>query len=201
LKVNTVIVDDEKDARELLKIFLRDDNDIVLIDECQNGLEAINTINKTNPSLVFLDIQMPEVNGLEVINQLLAPYPYIIFVTAYDEFAIKAFELNAVDYILKPYSEERIKMAVNKVKKRLLYNDLGQISEQYKSILNLLKNSSTKEKEESYLQRIAVKTSMRTLFIDVEDVILIEACNQYIEVQTLEKKFQIYFLELIGLIS
>ncbi|MEO0571880.1 MAG: LytTR family DNA-binding domain-containing protein [Bacteroidota bacterium] len=189
MDIKTIIVDDEEDARELLKIFLSDDVDVILVAECKNGKEAIEAIRTQAPSIVLLDIQMPGINGLEVIEKLTPPYPYIIFVTAFDEYAIEAFELNAIDYVLKPYSEERIRQALKKAKNRVKDNDFKQLSKQYEAILEALKSDAPSENREGYFQRISVKSPKRTLFIDVPDIIILEASDQYIEVHTLEGKF------------
>ena len=189
MDIKTIIVDDEEDARELLKIYLSDEVDITLVAECKNGEEAIAAIQRQTPSIVLLDIQMPGIGGLEVIEKLTPPYPYIIFVTAFDEYAIDAFELNAIDYVLKPYSEERIKQALKKAKNRVRDNDLKQLTKQYEAILEALKGDALGENREGYFQRISVKNPQRTLFIDVADIIMLEASDQYIEVHTSEGKF------------
>lgn len=118
LKISTVIVDDEPLARKGLSLRLAEFDNIDIVGECKNGLEAVILIPQVRPDLVFLDIQMPGLNGFQVINklqELKQPIPLIVFVTAFDSYAIKAFEVHALDYVLKPVDERRLKYAVDKV--------------------------------------------------------------------------------------
>ena len=108
-KIKTIIIDDEKLARQITKGYLDKHPEIEIIAECSNGFDAIKKINEEKPDLIFLDIQMPKINGFEMLELLEDP-PAIIFTTAYDQYAIKAFEVCAVDYLLKPYSEERFNL-------------------------------------------------------------------------------------------
>ncbi|MBT8186745.1 MAG: response regulator, partial [Croceitalea sp.] len=108
-----IIADDEKSGRKLIKEYLQDFPELVLLTEVNNGVDAITEINRYKPDLVFLDIQMPGKTGFEVLTHL-EELPKIIFSTAYDEYALKAFEVHAVDYLLKPYTKERFKSAIDK---------------------------------------------------------------------------------------
>ena len=117
-KLQTLIIEDEELARNLLRSYLKDQPDIEIIGECENGFDGVKAINDKKPDLVFLDIQMPKITGFEII-ELLDFKPQIIFTTAYDQFALKAFELNAVDYLLKPFSKDRMLSAIEKVKHRI----------------------------------------------------------------------------------
>ena len=112
--VTAIIIDDEKPARELVKIFLKDYGQISLIAEAENGFEGAKIINSLRPDLIFLDIQMPKINGFEML-ELLDYQPAVVFCTAFDDYAIKAFDHNAIDYLLKPFSKSRFKEAINKV--------------------------------------------------------------------------------------
>jgi two-component system LytT family response regulator len=116
-KLKTVIIDDEAPARELLRFYLKDSPELEIIAECADGFSGLKTISELKPDLVFLDIQMPRLTGFELI-EVMNEKPAIIFTTAYDQFAIKAFEMNAVDYLLKPFPKERLHEAINKVIKR-----------------------------------------------------------------------------------
>ena len=118
--MTAIIIDDEAPAREIIKYYLKNFPSIEMIGECDNGFLGIKMIQEQNPDMVFLDIQMPKLNGFEMI-ELLDNQPMVIFSTAYDQYAIKAFELNAVDYLLKPYSEERFNRAVEKVIEKFNY--------------------------------------------------------------------------------
>jgi two-component system LytT family response regulator len=116
-KLRTVIIDDEAPARELMRYYLKDSPELDIIAECSDGFSGLKTISELKPDLVFLDIQMPRLTGFELI-EVMTEKPAIIFTTAYDQFAIKAFEMNAVDYLLKPFPKERLREAIIKVIKR-----------------------------------------------------------------------------------
>ncbi len=117
-KIKAIIIDDEKLARDIVKKYLSSNSDIEIISECSNGFEAVKEINDKSPDLIFLDIQMPKISGFEMLELLENP-PAIIFTTAFDQYAIKAFELNAIDYLLKPFSLERFNEAVQKALDRI----------------------------------------------------------------------------------
>ncbi len=113
MKLRTVLIDDEQPARDIMKHYLKDFDEIEIIGEFPDGFSGLKAIQELKPDLVFLDVQMPKLTGLEVLELLDQP-PMIIFSTAYDQYAIKAFEMNAIDYLLKPYSKERLIQAVQK---------------------------------------------------------------------------------------
>ena len=121
-KIKTIIVDDEELARQGLVMMLAQVPEVEVINTCNNGLEAIDVISDLIPDLVFLDIQMPGVNGFEVIASIAKPRPQIIFTTAHDEYALKAFEVNAIDYLLKPFTDERFQVALSKAIERIKLN-------------------------------------------------------------------------------
>ena len=125
-----IIVDDEKSGRKLIKEYLADFKDLILLDEANNGVDAVKIINKFKPDLVFLDIQMPGMTGFDVLTHL-DEIPQIIFSTAYDEYALKAFEVHAVDYLLKPYTKERFAKAIEKL-------PFGKIQNNTESLTNTL---------------------------------------------------------------
>lgn len=116
--IRAIIVDDEKPARDLVREHLAQRSDIEIVDECRNGFEAIRAVSKYDPDVVFLDIQMPKLDGFEVI-ELFDSDPLVVFVTAYDDYAVKAFEVHAVDYVLKPVNRERIDAVVDRLHERL----------------------------------------------------------------------------------
>ena len=132
MNTTCLIIDDEKLARELLHEYLEGYPEIEVIGECAKGNEAVEKINKLKPDLIFLDVQMPGMNGFDVLEEI-DHEPYVIFTTAYDQYAIKAFEKNAVDYLLKPLDEERFRIAVNRALKRKTA-DTGSIEELLRSI-------------------------------------------------------------------
>jgi two-component system LytT family response regulator len=142
MSIKTIIVDDVELARERVKMLL-DDAEIEIIAECENGREAIETIRNLKPDLVFLDIEMPKINGFEVIETVGAgKMPTVIFVTAYDEFALRAFEVNAIDYLLKPFDEERLRKAVLRAKRQIAKQEsAAEIEEKLRRLLQEVKPS------------------------------------------------------------
>src|SRR5438445_7343337 len=122
MPLSAVIVDDEQLARDELAYLLKDAGDVEVVAQGKNGVEAVNLIREHNPDLLFLDVQMPGLDGFAVIKKLLdkkVPLPQIVFSTAFDQYAVKAFEVNAVDYLLKPFDKKRVAQSVEKVKRRL----------------------------------------------------------------------------------
>jgi len=177
-KLKAIIIDDEKLARDLIRNYLKQFDTIEIIDECENGFEGIKSINKNNPDLVFLDIQMPKLNGFEML-ELIEENNNIIFTTAYDQYALKAFDVNAIDYLLKPFSKERFNEAVNKV--------IGKINNTNDP---LTKNSfpellSTDEK----LKRIVVKKNNKIVIISVDKIKYLKAEDDYVDIVTPDGSF------------
>jgi two-component system, LytTR family, response regulator len=172
-KLKTVIVDDESLARNLIKSFMKDLEDVELIGECENGFEGVKMINELKPDLVILDIQMPKITGLEML-ELLDHKPEVIFSTAYDQYAIKAFEHNAVDYLLKPFSKERFNEAIKKVAERISKGDSTSEST----------NRLSEEMGGSFLERIVVKDRSKINIIPVNQIIYIEAMDDYVMIYT-----------------
>ncbi len=176
-KISAVIIEDEELSRELIKKYLVDYDDIKIIRECDNGFDGIKAINEMSPDLVFLDIQMPKLNGFEML-ELLDNKPEIIFITAHNEYAIKAFELNAVDYLLKPYSRERLIDAVEKAVKKIRSNQSND-----RNIENLIKRPS-----KEIIDRVVVKTGSRIKVIPVHKINYLEAQDDYVMIYTSEGK-------------
>lgn len=172
-----LIIDDEQLARELIKNYLKDFSGIQLIGECENGFEGARLIAELKPDLVFLDIQMPKLNGFEMLELVDDP-PEIIFITAHNDFAIKAFEMNAVDYLLKPYSKERLLAAIDKATERL---KAGQQKDE--TIRELIHQPLTET-----LERIVVKSGSKIRVIPVDKIIYLEAQDDYIMIYTDEGK-------------
>ena len=164
-----LIADDEKAGRVLIKEYLEDYPELVLVAEVNNGVDAINEINRFKPDLVFLDIQMPGKTGFEVLNHL-EEIPQIIFSTAYDEYALKAFEVHAVDYLLKPYTKERFRLAVKK-----LNSNSGQIENLAQSIFM---------EDTSYPSRVLVHFNKKLITVKCEDIVWIEAYGDYSKIHT-----------------
>jgi two-component system, LytTR family, response regulator len=176
VKLRTLIVDDEPLARERIKRFLRDESDIEIIGECGNGKDAITAITGQSPDLVFLDIQMPEKNGFDVIKSLNGgKIPAIVFVTAYDQYALQAFDVHALDYLLKPFTRERIHRAVSRARESIENRRLGKIDERLISLIADLKT------EKKYLERLVVKSTGRVFFLRTDEIDWIEAAGNYVK--------------------
>lgn len=174
-KIKTIIIDDESLARSIIKEYSKEIPQIEIVAEAQNGFEGVKLIQQLNPDLIFLDIQMPKLNGFEML-ELLENVPQVIFTTAYDEYAIKAFEINAADYLLKPFSMERFSDAVKKV-----VANPDQSKQQHLSSLfeNALGKSS----------RIIVKEKNELIFIEHDDIMFVEAMDDYVAIHTSRGKY------------
>jgi two-component system, LytTR family, response regulator len=179
MSLTTLLVDDEPLAREGLRMLLSRDLEVSAIHEAKDGREAVSAIRDTKPDLVFLDIQMPEMDGFEVLKEIGAErMPPVVFVTAHDRYAIHAFEINAIDYLLKPVTEERFTQALTRVKERLRFQPADAASRQ---ILSLLETIASPRR---YLRRLAIRSAGKTLFVDVEDVDWMEAAENYVQLHT-----------------
>lgn len=180
-----IIIDDEPLARSIVTAYLKKFKDLEIVAECNNGFEGIKAIEEYEPDLIFLDIQMPKINGFEML-ELLDKTPSVIFTTAFDEYAIKAFETSAVDYLLKPFSEERFEKAISKWKDSINSKDPATV----------LIESSNKQPDEHL--RIVVKDRGIITIIPIEEVFLLEAYDDYVKVHVkdnyfLKKKTMNYF--------
>jgi two-component system LytT family response regulator len=177
-KIRTIIVEDEELARNLLRSYIKDQQNIELLCECENGFEGVKAINEMKPDLVFLDIQMPKITGFEML-ELLEHHPEIIFCTAYDQYALKAFEFNAADYLLKPFSKERLLAAVEKVNERLEKKMEGE------DVVEKLNNYPREE----YLDRVVVKDRHKIHIIPADHIRYIESMDDYVLIYTTEGRF------------
>lgn len=191
MKFKTLVVDDELDAQKRLLLHLSKFEKLQVLEAKSNGQEALETIRSVAPDIIFLDVEMPVMSGIDVLANCEEPYPYIIFVTAYNQYAVEAFEQNAVDYVLKPYTFERIQRALNKAIDMIEKDRLANINENFKDLLFSLSAQGPISSEMEFVKRIAVKSIGHTRFIPVEDIIYIEAADQYVEVHTAEKKFTV----------
>lgn len=176
-KVKTIIIEDEELGRELIQNYLKDRDEIEIIAECENGFEGVKTIQDLKPQLVFLDIQMPKINGFEML-EILDERPEIIFTTAYNQYAIQAFELNAVDYLLKPFSKERLMEALNKALQRIRNNQPRN-----ENIMKLTQHSI-----DEIIGRVVVKSNNKISVIPVEKINYLEAQDDYVMIYTNEGK-------------
>jgi two-component system LytT family response regulator len=168
--MRVLVVDDEAAARRKVLRFLREHNDVEIAGECANGLEAVDRIRNEQPDVVFLDIQMPEMDGFEVVEALAAGdyVPAIIFATAHDEFAVRAFEVNAVDYLLKPFDRERFDRALERARKSAGVSNVAE-QDRLLSLLDAIRPPG------QYLRRLLVPTENRSLFLNVAEIFRFEA--------------------------
>lgn len=183
--IRTLIVDDESLARERIASLLEKEKEINVIGECSDGEDALQKINSLKPDLVFLDIQMPMMNGVDVIKNLSNYIPEVIFVTAYDKYALEAFEMNALDYLLKPFDQERFSKTLARVKQRLLSKSTIEISDK---LNNLILAFSQNKPEEKYLTKFVIKSSGKISFISVDEINYIEAEGNYLTLHTANSK-------------
>jgi two-component system LytT family response regulator len=183
--IRTIIIDDEPLARSLVREYLTAFGEIQVVEECSNGFEGLKAIQQHQPELIFLDVQMPKINGFEMLELIDHP-PKVIFTTAFDQYAFKAFEAHAVDYLLKPFSEDRFKQAVKKVLEDKTVGappDFTRAEQAY--------NPDEKN-------RIVVKDGSKITIIPIEEVLYLEAYDDYIKVHTasgykLKKKTMAYY--------
>jgi len=180
-RIRTLIIDDEPLARRNLRLLLEKDPQIEIIDECRNGREAVKAVNSLAPDLIFLDIQMPEMDGFEVIANVGAErINAIIFVTAFDQYALKAFEVHALDYLLKPFDDARFNKALQQAKSQIEQREINKIS---KKLLALLEDRESKQehsaREKIYLTRLMIKLANRVVLLKVNEIDWIEADGNY----------------------
>ncbi|MCW9705976.1 LytR/AlgR family response regulator transcription factor [Fodinibius salsisoli] len=181
-QIRTIIVDDELLACRRLEKLLKEDKEIDITAVCKNGVEAIEQIHEKNPDLLFLDIQMPEINGFEVLQHIETDLmPATIFVTAYNEYALKAFEVHALDYLMKPFSKSRFNEALGRVKNIIAREAQSNIDEKVDQLLKFVHNDEP-------LSRILVKSSDHYSFLKSEDIVWIEAAGNYVRIHTSSKK-------------
>ena len=181
--IRVLIVDDEPLGREIIREMLRGDPEIEIIDECSNGLDALTAIESSAPDLVFLDVQMPEMDGFAVLESIgIERLPEIIFTTAYEQYAIRAFELHALDYLLKPFDQARFKDAIKYAKER--FRSVRQ-NDGRMQISALLENIKIKPQ---YLERLVIKASGRITFLRTNEINWIEADDKYVHLHTSKAK-------------
>lgn len=173
-----VIIDDEPLARSVVKEYLQKHPELEVMQECGDGFEGVKAIQQHQPDLVFLDIQMPKITGFEMLELIEQP-PAVIFTTAFDEYAIRAFEAHAVDYLLKPFNQDRFDKAISKWKEH-------QPAETGKATTDLLDAASLSP---SQSQRIVVKNGSKIKIIPVQDVFFLEAADDYVKIHTQEGYF------------
>ena len=179
MKINCIVVDDEKLARDLLEEYLNKYEDIEIVALCKNGTEAIQEIEKNKPDLLFLDVHMPGINGFEVLENI-EHRPRVIFTTAYDKYAVKAFEQNAVDYLLKPIEEDRFQQSIERI--------MEQDTSTTPDLTSLLKEIAGQSADE-YSASLFVQKSDKYFRISSDDVLYLEASGDYTIISTNQDQY------------
>ena len=177
-KIRALIVDDEPLARRRIKSLLAHDQSVEVIGECSDGYKAVTSISELNPDLVFLDVQMPAMDGFEVIKTISAEQmPTVIFVTAYDQYALKAFEVNALDYLLKPFDRRRFQKTLERAKAMIRGLKNGNVNNQLLSLLDDLR------REQKIPDRFIIKSGGRVVFLRVEEIDWMSTVGNYVRLQ------------------
>jgi two-component system LytT family response regulator len=180
--IRVLLVDDEPLAREMLREMLQNDSQVVIVGESCNGREALEAIRVHSPDVLFLDVQMPEVGGFEVLASLgKEKIPHVIFVTAYDQYAVRAFEVHALDYLLKPFDQERFDAAWQRAKAQILRDRATGMDQRIVSLLEELKAGK------KYLERLVIKANGRIYFLETNEIDWIEAEGNYVSVHSAKK--------------
>ncbi|MCI0523807.1 MAG: LytTR family DNA-binding domain-containing protein [Acidobacteria bacterium] len=181
MTIRVLIVDDEPLARRKLRRFLNCECDVEIVGECADGPQAIAAIEAQQPDLVFLDVQMPEMNGFEVLENLSGRLlPVIIFVTAYDQYALKAFEVSALDYLLKPFDDARFNKALAQARRQIEQQDASELG---RKLLTLMGAQDVKTDGPRYLTRLMVKSAGRVIFVRADEIDWIEAYDNYVRLR------------------
>jgi two-component system LytT family response regulator len=179
--IRVLLVDDEPLAREMLREMLQSDPQATIVGESVNGHEALAAIREHSPDLLFLDVQMPELGGFEVLSALgKTVIPNVIFVTAYDHYAVRAFEVNALDYLLKPFDQERFDAAWQRARAHVLSRRNGGVDQRILALLEELKGNK-------YLERLVIKSAGRIYFLETGEIDWIEAEGNYVSVHSGKK--------------
>lgn len=200
MNIRALIIDDEPHAREGIRIRLQEFTNIEILGECSSGTEAVEAINYLKPDLIFLDIQMPEMNGMEVLQKIsVSPLPLVIFVTAFDKYALKAFDYHALDYLLKPINDNRfretIQLAVSEINHRNLESYASKLRSMVTDYFNISNGSFEEPKidfvidKKNYLTRLMIKSRDNVSIISVNDIDWLESARDYVYVHTTSHKY------------
>ncbi len=188
-KITALIVDDEPLARRGIRQSLQTVSDVEIIGECKNGREAVAAIERQKPDLIFLDVQMPLLDGFGVIEEIGAEnmQAAVVFVTAFDEHAIRAFEINALDYLLKPVDPERFKKTLERVREQIKNQQSGQLDEKLSALLRDVESLKEKDVSREPLRRVVIKENGRVFFLDASEIDWISAEGNYVGLHTKNK--------------
>ena len=179
--IRVLLVDDEPLAREMLREMLQSDPQAEIVGESVNGLEALEAIRAQTPDVIFLDVQMPELGGFEMLESLGKDIPHVIFVTAYDQYAVRAFEVNAVDYLLKPFDQERFDLSWQRARAQIKRDRSGGTDQRILALLEEMKAGN------KYLERLVIKSGGRIYFLETSEISWIEAEGNYVSVHSGKK--------------
>ena len=182
--IKVLIVDDEALARRIVRKMLQAHTDFEVVGECENGGEAVAALRSTLCDLMFLDVQMPEMDGFSVVGALAAEeMPHVIFVTAYDQYAVRAFQVHALDYLLKPFDQERFAQALERARRQIRSEAGGDINARLLSLL------SQRESQPQLVERLLVKADGRVFFLKTDELEWIEAEGNYVSLHVGNKKY------------
>jgi len=174
-KIRTLIADDEPLARRGIRAQLDEEEDIEIVSECRNGLEAVADIEEQSPDLVFLDVQMPELDGFGVLEAVgVDRMPVVIFVTAYDQYALRAFDVHALDYLLKPVDAERFASALQRARKQIEHHNVQDLNQRLQTFLDDVRA------KQKFTERLVIKSGGRIFFLNVQEIDWIEAADNYV---------------------
>jgi two-component system LytT family response regulator len=191
MPIRVLIVDDESLARDTIRLLLEDHGEFNIVGECKDGDEAVEAIRADKPDLVFLDIQMPGKNGFDVVEAVGPEHmPVVIFATAYDQYALRAFEAHALDYLLKPYDDERFEKALDRAVKRIKEQQIGALGSELMSLVEerRAEREAVPEPDPATpLERIMIKERDALFFVKVEDIDWIEAAGDYVSLHVDKK--------------
>ena len=188
MNINTLIIDDETLARQRLVNLVNDVSELTILGECATGKEAIAAINNLAPDLIFLDIQMKDMTGFDVLKKItIAKKPLIIFVTAYNEYALKAFDFFAFDYLLKPYKDDRFFKSISNISNYINNNNYDPFEDKINDLIKFVKTSN--QPSTNYSEKLPIKLGNKIFFIKTSDIIYISASGYYAEIFTAEKKY------------
>jgi two-component system LytT family response regulator len=185
-KIRALIVDDERPARRKIRRFLSIDPDVEVAGESGGGRDAVEAIEREKPDLVFLDVQMPGMDGFSIIDELnVRPMPQIVFVTAHDQFALRAFEVHALDYLLKPFEIERFKQVLDRAKDHLKRAETSRLDERLEGLLDELRGKP------QYASRFLINSGGRAFFLQTERIDWIESAKNYVNLHSRDQSFLI----------
>ncbi len=179
-QVRVVIADDERLARQKMRMLLEPEPSVTVVAECQDGRQTVSAINCFHPDLLLLDIQMPDLDGFQVLSEIPEQeMPLVIFTSAYDQYAIRAFEAHALDYLLKPFDQERLHQAISRARLDLMKSENREMTHRLMELLSRLK-SGTPATAEDGQDRLVIKAKGRVIFLDLEEIDWVEAAANYV---------------------